>query len=307
MKIWLSDKLKTFIVPTEMRDSSIFINGGYYSPGLRIQLKEVEYLRLFSAWGVPYETETPPTISKETDDYNIDIDLSSKFITEEDGELISEDIAYYNQGSDVAIHSGDFVCCLPFNPNIDNMITAEYIDIDIKKSRELFDYVIIVTNIFDSFKLNPSFNDMIIYSGLIELNGLTRTSNESINISNSLFKLQLRGKYQSHVPFIFDLKKNELIIVDKYSKVGVGSRMNCDSLTNMILKQKDFYFNALDSNGNMFDLINMYCEVKNYEIVSNISDCDIAITLEDIKDTSNYTVFNVSKNINEILDVFNDN
>ena len=104
-KVYIDDKLKTYCVPSEMRENSAS-EGKVFTPGTRIPLSEdVKVVRLFTAWS---------TASGKSG--GIDIDLGGAFIRETAGQLTMEPIAYYNQSAGYAVHSGDFTSCKAFDP-----------------------------------------------------------------------------------------------------------------------------------------------------------------------------------------------
>ena len=130
-KLWLDPRLKSFILPMEKRATSVFEAGITLTAGSRISLdQEVKFVRLFTAWG-----------SKEQS-ANFDIDLSAAFIKKSRYETEILPIAYYNQTSDVAVHSGDWTSCMTYAPG-DKKIVAEYIDVDLEAAKRAgYDYVL---------------------------------------------------------------------------------------------------------------------------------------------------------------------
>jgi len=229
----LDEEIKNYIVPTEIRDLSVS-NNIRYTPGTRIKF-DCNYLRAFSAWG-----------TKEEDGL-FDIDLGGMFV-DKNNEFTP--IAYYNQNEEFASHSGDFTSCTKYTPG-DNTITAEFIDINIEKAKELYNYAVFNTFIFASEYHKEDFDtDIYSYTGIMERD--TR-STKSININNSEFKMTLSGDYKSNTSFAVDFQKSEIVFIDKYSKSNSGS--NIDTNANSIDLYRREYFDAYKYKMNMFELL----------------------------------------------------
>ena len=253
----LSDEIKKYIVPTEIRDLSIS-NGIRYTPGTRVKF-ECNFLRAFTAWGTKEE------------DGKFDIDLGGAFVkifdantrkrlhnTQNDYTIIEDDhaivpISYYNQDENFASHSGDFTSCKKFEPNDTSKktITAEFIDIDMKKAKSQFKYALFSSFIYSSGDYKNDFDtDIYSYTGIMERD--TR-STDSININDSLFKMTLKGNFQTHVSFAIDLETSEIVFIDRYSKSKSGS--NIDNSYNQIDLYRREYFDAHKYKMNMYELL----------------------------------------------------
>ena len=240
---------------------------------------------MFTAWG---------GIEK---DLSFDIDLSASFVKGND----VEEVAFYNQSGSLAQHSGDFTSCVKWN---EKEVTAEYIDIDyVKAIKEGVDYMMTSQFIFGSGGATDDYNTEInCYSG-VQLLGERRTEkSKRIDISEAFLKIKLAGAYQSHLPLAIDFKRKEIVIMDKYSQERSGGgayaiRKDLD----MFNKE---YFNALDFKTNMFDLLSVYLDANDIEIVDSIDKADTIMGYNDIvlKDKE---FFNISNNLEKIVGLLN--
>ena len=51
-KVYIDEKLKSYVVPTELRDNSATVLGNVFTAGTRIPLDvSTKYIRMFTAWG----------------------------------------------------------------------------------------------------------------------------------------------------------------------------------------------------------------------------------------------------------------
>jgi len=271
MRIKLKNELKKFVVPTEIRNLSI-TKDRILTPGTRIPFNENK-IKLFIAWH-----------SNNKQEADIDIDLSAGLIKENDGIFKMEPISFYNLESGGAQHSGDFTSCIAFT---DNLITAEYIDLDIEILKEKYNYIVITEMIYSGAE---DFNDVKCYAGV---QSGTKTPEETIDLSKYLFKMELTGEFQSHSSIAIDLKTKEIVILDQYSKENYGITIN--SLARKVQSHKDLFYNAYLRKENMYNFLIMYCEAKGYEIVETDEDLVVGF-LEDCE-------FDVSKNLTKILDI----
>ena len=294
--VYIDPKLATYIVPSEMRNNSKAENK-VFTPGTRIALpKEAEFVRLFTAWGT----------KKETGNRGMDIDLSGAFIWEDtNGNLKLERISFYNQSANYAVHSGDFTSCKKYEPGVDKTITAEYIDIDLKRVKEAgFHYIITAEFIYDASVTKDYDTDINAYSGVILLDNMRATKEQFIDINNSLFKVKLAGKYQSHTAIAIDVETMEIVILDQYSEERSG--MTVDAMAGKMNAFKKLYFNASEFNENMYDLLNMYCEANNITVVSDIKEANMICSYDDYKElAANQTMFNISNNLENIINLLN--
>ena len=288
-KVYLDEKLKKYIVPTELRNNSKS-QGKIFTPGTRLPLGEAKFIRLFTAWS---------TISGEAG--NIDIDLASGFIKDIDGKLEMTPIAYFNESESYAVHSGDYTSCREYKQG-HTEITAEFIDIEIEKAiADGFQYIITADFIFSGAE---DYNDVKTYSGVQLLSNLRTEKTGYININDYLFKMELHGEFQSHVALAVDLITKEIVIIDQYSKESKG--INIDSMGYKLEEYKKLYFNASDYKENMYDFLIMYCEANEIQVIDNIDSADIIFSYDDYKDIKeNQELFNISNNLEKILDLLN--
>jgi len=292
MKIYLDEKLKKYCVPKEMRNNSKAENK-VFTPGTRIPLPdEVKVIRLFTAWA-----SLRDDIAERTD-----IDLGGAFIKETPEGLELQEIAYYNQSSNYASHSGDFTSCKAFNPK-DGKITAEYIDVDIEKVRgEGFRYIITAEFIYGGKA--EIYSDIRAWSGVQLLSNMRTEKKGEININDSLFKVKLDGSFRSHTAIAIDVITKEIVILDQYSEERSG--INIHSMANKMNEYKKLYFNATDFNCSVYGLLEMYAEANDFEIVQNPEDANILCSYNDFKDLSaNQVNFNVSDNLENIINLLN--
>ena len=284
MKIYIDEKLKKYVVPTELRDNSKF-DGKIFTSGTRIPLPEdTKFIRMFSAWA-----------TKDGEEARIDLDLGALFITKENK---IERIAYYNQSEEFAVHSGDFTSCRAFNKE-DGKITAEFIDIDIERAKETMKYAVISNIIYGG--VVETFSEFDAWSGVQILDKFRTEKTEYININYALTKMNLHGEYRSQIPFAIDFETNELVLIDKYSEDYQGA--NVDSIAGKMEEFKKQYFNALDYKENMYRLLELYSKAKEYTLVTNKEDADIICSYDDCSLVEGQTMFNISNNLDEILNL----
>jgi len=289
-KVFIDEKLKSYVVPSEMRNNSKAENK-VFTPGTRIPLdKNAKVVRLFTAWA-----------TKSGAQGNIDVDLGGAFIKETPAGLVMEQIAYYNQSANYAVHSGDFTSCKAFDPEVGE-ITAEYIDVDLAKVKEHgFKYVITAEFIFGRAK---DYDDMQAWSGVQLLTDLRTEKKQSVNINNSLFKVKLGGAYQSHTALAIDVETMEIVILDQYSEERSG--INVGSMAQKMNEYKKLYFNASEFSENLYDLLGMYCEANDFLQVAKVEDAEIICSYDDYKElAANQSMFNVSNNLENIIGLLN--
>lgn len=292
--VYIDNKLKGYVVPSEMRDNSKAENK-VFTPGTRIPLpEEAKFVRLFTAWG-------------GKSGGSMDIDLGGAFIKEDDkGNLKMERISFYNQSSNYAVHSGDFTSCRNYTPGETKTITAEYIDVDLAKIKQAgFKYVITAEFIYSASGMVEDYGtDVNAYSGVILLDDMRTSKEQYIDINNSLFKVKLGGAYQSHTALAIDVETNEIVILDQYSEERGG--MTVDSMANKMNSYKKLYFNASEFSENMYDLLNMYCKANDYIVVANVDQADLICSYDDFKGLSaNQVNFNISNNLETIINLLN--
>lgn len=281
--IFIDELLTKYVVPSEVRGLSVSSSGVIYTPGSRIKLpNDLKFIRLFTAWG-----------TKKVSKANFDIDLSASFVK---GDKM-ENIAYYKQSSSMAQHSGDWIYCYKWN---DKKVVAEFIDIDLSKTKDI-DYILSSQYIYDSGKLKNDYNtDIIVYSGLMLINERTSEKKE-IDVSDAFIKFKLHGKYQSHISIAIDLKTNEIVIIDSYSKEKSASRADQNKLELF----KKTYFNALETKENMFNFISMYAKANDLNIVSDIDQADVVVSYNDLPLKKDQEMFNISNNLEKIISLLN--
>jgi len=291
-KVYIDKKLKGYVVPSEMRNTSKAENK-VFTPGTRIPLeKDIKFVRLFTAWA-----------TKSGKSGNIDVDLGGAFIKEEDGQLKMTPIAYYNQSERMAVHSGDFTSCRAYDPK-EGKITAEFIDVDLQKAKEMgYKYVLTAEFIYSRAK---DYDDMQAWSGVQLLNSLRTEKTQFINLNDNLFKVKLGGKYQSHAALAIDLETMEIVIMDQYSEERSG--INVNSMVNKMNEFKKLIFNANDYSENMYDLLSMYCEANSDEffVTEDLDSADLICSYDDYEGlAANQTMFNVSNNLENIIGLLN--
>ena len=293
-KVYIDELLKKYIVPTELRNNSK-AEGKTFTPGTRIPIQEANFLRLFTAW-----------TSKNFSAAHIDIDLSAGFIKETESGLELVPVAYYKQDlQNLAVHSGDFTSCREYNHN-DNLITSEFIDINVKEAKNQGYKYIITTNFIYSGAAN--YDNTNTWSGVQLLSELRTEKTEYININDYLFKMKLGGNFSSHVGVAVDLETMEIVIIDQYSLEQNG--INLNSMANKINEYKKQYFNAIDFKENMYHFLTLYCMANEYELVEDIKEANIILSYNDniLSSELSYNdkkVFNISNNLEKIIDLLN--
>jgi hypothetical protein len=291
-KVYIDERLRKYVVPMELRNVSKS-EGKSFTPGTRISLPEdTKFVRLFTAWA-----------TKSGKQGSIDVDLGGAFIKEENGGLKMTSIAYYNQSDEesIATHSGDFTSCREFNPK-EHLITAEYIDVDIEKSRQAgYKYALTAEFIYSGAE---DYDDMQAWSGVQLLSDMRTEKKQFVNLNDSLFKVKLGGAYQSHTALAIDFDTKEIVILDQYSEERSG--INIHSMAGKMNEFKKLYFNAQEFQENVFDLISMYCEANNFVRTEDINSADIICSYDDYKDkAANQVMFNVSNELENIIDLLN--
>lgn len=285
-KVFIDPKLKTYIVPSEIRNLSKTKSGIKMTSGssFDIDLKEFKFLRVFTAWGFLKGKEKM---------LPIDVDLSASFINE-DGNLTS--LSYFNQEEDFAVHSGDWTSCGKWN---EKKVTTEFIDIDLIKAKKTQRYVLI-SNIF----FNSTFDKNIyIEHGLQFLN--ERKSVKQFNdISDAYWNINLNqgtGENNNvHASILIDLKEEKIIIVDKYFSSSQFSNISSNREILDIYKEK--FLNNTKIEMNMYDLIELYCKSNKYKMVKDKEKSNLIISYLNDKEKE---TFNVSDNLEKILSLYN--
>ena len=289
-KVYIDPKLKSYVVPSEMRNNSKAENK-VFTPGTRIPLpKDAKFVRLFTAWATSNGKAG-----------SIDVDLGGAFIKEENGSLKMTPIAYYNQSERMAVHSGDFTSCRSFDPK-DGKITAEYIDVDIEASRKAgYKYALTAEFIYSRAK---DYDAMQAWSGVQLLTGLRTERSKDVNLNDSLFKVKLGGEFQSHCAVAIDFETKEIVILDQYSEERQG--INVNSMAQKMGEYKKLYFNASEFSENVFDLVSMYCEANEMFVTNDIDSADIICAYDDYKGkAANQVMFNVSNELENIMNLLN--
>lgn len=279
LKTYIDPALKTYVVPTELRDNSVS-QGKIFTAGTRLPIpKEAKFVRMFTAWG------------GKTDRNSCDIDLAARCV--KNGEFT--DLAFYAQGDTMGTHSGDFTSCKKFEEGIDSEITAEYIDVDLDiLRREKYKYVLTSNFIYsgaDSYD-----KDFNVYSGIMLLDELRKESEQFIDIDNCLYKMKLQGEYKSHLACAIDIETMEIVIIDKYGTKGRTFYGTSGDMETM----KRAYFDAVDYSMNMYNLIEAYCKANDIEVVDNREDAERLVSYNDIHQKGTQ-MFNVAKNLEKIM------
>lgn len=287
-KVYIDKKLKKYCVPSEMRNNSKS-EGTIFTPGTRISLpQEVKTVRLFTAWA-----------RKDGSAGQIDLDLSGAFIREENGNLVMKPIAYFNQSERFAVHSGDFTSCKAITIESPEY-TAEFIDVDLARAKEAgFRYVLTAEFIYSGDNTAKNYGEMNAWSGVQLLNELRTEKKQAINLNDSLFKVKLDGKFQSHAALAIDLETMEIVILDQYSEERNG--INVNSMAQKMNEYKKLYFNASDFSCSMYELLEMYCEANEFFVTEDIHSADIVCSYNDQKLAANQTMFNISNNLENII------
>jgi len=284
-KVYIDAKLSRYVVPSEIRNNSIS-EGKIFTPGTRLPLENSKFVRLFTAWKASNNSFA-----------SIDVDLGASF-TYKDKFNIKE-IAYYSQHNSFASHSGDFTSCRAFDEET-SLITSEYIDIDIEKAKNDGVKYILTSNII--YSGIGSYSDFDCWSGVELLNENRVSKENSIKLSNSLFKIKLDGNFRAHIGLAIDLETMEIVIIDKYEESEYGT--NLYSLSNKMKSYKNLIFDAVDFKENMYNLLEMYCESKNYTLTNVLEEADIICSYDYFKDLSaNKTQFNISDNLDKIISI----
>jgi len=289
-KVYIDNKLKGYVVPSEMRNNSKAENK-IFTPGTRIPLsKDIKFVRLFTAWA-----------TKSGKEGDIDVDLGCLGITDKDNILMGTPLAFYNQDTDFGVHSGDFTSCRAYEP-LDGKITAEFCDIDINKAKkDGYRYILTAEFIYSGA---ADYDDMQAWSGVQLLDELRTEKTQFINLNDSLFKIKIGGNFQSHSAVAIDLETMEIVMIDQYSEEQQG--INIDSMARKMEKYKKLVFNAIDYKENMFDLLSMYCEANEFLITTDIDSADIICSYNDYEGiNANQTMFNISDNLENIVNLLN--
>ena len=288
--IYIDKKLKKYIVPSEMRNTSK-ADGVFFTAGTRIPIdKDTKFIRLYTAWcGLGGASE------------DIDVDLSGAFVKDKTipsgSELEISEIAFYNQTESFAIHSGDATDCIEYIPENGN-ITAEFIDINIKKvKKEGFKYFMSSNIIYSGA---DNFNNFQCWSGVQVLDKFRVSEDKKINLNHSTIKLKLSGDSKSHLAFAIDLETMEIVVIDKYIESG---GLTIGSLKHKIDLFKKEVFNASEYKMNMKELLILYSKSQNYKITKNKEEADIICDYYDHKLNENQIMFNVSNNLENILGI----
>jgi len=303
--VYLDETLKGYVLPTELRNTSVYKNGNILTPGTRIKIPESKFLRLYTAWGLKDNLPVKELPYEDEDDHytsTYDLDLSIAMITEDN---IIKTIGWNaSKGNNYASFSGDIVDCISWDKND---ISAEFIDVDTKLAyKKGIRYIISSNIIFSPGCYANDFNtNLKAVCGIMPINERVVDRNENrIAIKDELFEMELFGNYNAVIPYIFDLKTNEIIIVDKYLRNGQGSSIQ-SYYSNVDILRKN-YTEALTYKENMYDFLTNYFTSNGFNIIKNIpknlekeDKKDILyVSSEDRKD---FEVYNVSKELDSIL------
>jgi hypothetical protein len=303
-KIYIDERLKKYVVPTEMRDTSTYKNGNTLTPGTRIPIKDSRFLRLYTAWGINNKSNI------EAFRGSYDLDLSTALI--DDKNNIKTIGWNADKGNEYISFSGDIVDCDVWDKG---NVAAEFIDIDIKKAKKKgIKYVISSNIIYDSGDYISDYDtDIIAISGIMSINKRVEKDSDiqRIKLENELFEMTLKGCYNAVIPYIFDIESNEIVIVDKYLKVDMGSSIYTHYSNIEILKRN--YTEAYKYKENMYELLENYFKANNFEIIYTMPEQDIKNKEEDnidilylsYEDDKILETYNIAKNLETILTLLN--
>jgi len=305
-KIYLDERLKRYIVPTELRDTSTYKNGNTLTPGTRIPVKDSKFLRLYTAWGINEKSNI------ESFGGSYDLDLSTALIDEDNN---IKTIGWNaSKGNEYISFSGDIVDCDEWNRG---NVAAEFIDIDIKKAKKKgIKYIISSNIIYDSGSFASDYDtDLIAISGIMPINKRVEKDNDiqRIKLENELFEMTLKGSYNAVIPYIFDVVANEVVIVDKYLSVDGGSSIHTHYSNIEILKRN--YTEAYKYKENMYELLENYFKANDFEVIYTMPEKEEKEekeeeAIEDIlylsyEDDKILKTYNISKNLENILVLLN--
>lgn len=168
--------------------------------GSRFKL-ENNSIRVFCAWK-----------AKDNKAKKIDLDLSM-YSFSDDKSNYNYKCSWANYELPFAKHSGDFTACRSFDPE-EGIITAEFIDVNLKKCNEDF----LVFNLYN-FN-NHSFKEYDCYFGyIIDFDPIKKdlpsSQRESygINLNNAVISFKVNEDTKNYSLFAIDVKNKELMLI----------------------------------------------------------------------------------------------
>ncbi|MEG8105981.1 MULTISPECIES: TerD family protein [Actinomyces] len=192
--------------------------------GTRLPLPAGETIRFFLHWrDLPEVTEpSDPPVTVNSRGTRVDLDLSAFFVSEDFTR--TEQIAYYNLRSTVAVHSGDLTSA----PNG----AAEFIDVTLAEAlRQGWRYVVMTVH---SFSHHPLSEVPECWAGAMA-RGADPQRGEVFEASTVMQRLDLTSPGFNATPFVIDLAERRLIWWDLPVGVGEHQVANLDHSSNRVL------------------------------------------------------------------------
>lgn len=197
--VFIHNNIYKALVPLVQRDTISGTNT--LSRGSRVSLDEgSKFIRPFIYW-------------KDKSDECIDVDLSA--VGYDDQWNYIDDLAYYNQQSFGATHSGDFTSA----PNG----ASEFLDINIEKAVSAgMRYLTVVVNVFTG----QGFNEFQCFSGFQERQNPSGKNFEATTVKN---RYDIVGATNFNVPLIIDLVQREMIWCDLALNGGTFNNVSTEA------------------------------------------------------------------------------
>lgn len=275
-RIAISDDLETIVPPIKSKDSlksDTFLPKG---SSLKIDSK----FQVFVAWK-----------KKDNSPGGLDLDLSCLFRSDS-GSL--KDVLDYTKLEDVVdgklqSHSGDWTSCRGFDPK-NPLITAEFCTLDLDPKSDLEVYV----NVHSYNKVTLSEYDVIV--GVLP--GDTKNNDGVINLQDAIFQFNVDVDFKDICAFRI---QNGLLQVIGEAFNLKGSHSNGRSF-DQVTPIYDYYkvYNQM-SLKRLFGLIVKH---KGLELVDINDNPDLVVSSKlSSKSSSEYKVYNVSENVNELKEL----
>ena len=263
-KVYLSEDLKTYIVPFSQRSASKTLKT--YVRGSRIPINEnAKVLRGFIWW-----TNTDNTIQRWSD--RVDLDLSATFYDENWGYQTHVSYTNLRDARYGACLSGDIVDGGP----VDGEGVSEFLDIDIEKAIENgVRYVVYQVYNFSQRPFSELPHAMFGWMSRQEPN-----SGEIYEPKTVEQKMDLTAGAENCVPVIFDLVTREVIWCDMDLQIG-GRGICANNLEQNFNRVTATCYSIVNmKKPNLYDLFNLHIKARGIR-VDNKEDADIIFDVED--------------------------
>lgn len=246
--IYIDPILKDILIPMSMRNISESLRTVARGSKFRAD-KDAKVIRLFLYW---------EDIKENGQSQRVDVDLS---LLQLDKDFNSGgEIAYYNLKNGAMTHSGDFTSA----PNG----AAEFIDIDIAKTKELFPNIRYIGVTVNSFTGQP-FDSFTAKAGYMVRDGETGDLFEPKTVQQ---KYDVVAGTKFALPLVIDLEKLEFYWLDFGLKSKRSCCANLESEKASVGYLVEYAINMYREKASLWDLIMLHGEARAKSIATDISE-----------------------------------